>query len=246
MSEDIKHELKAHTSSRMNDEIETVFNEVLSLGGLVERQFQLAVEACHTTDLEKARSVLTMDKKVNRYQAVIEGEVTRFLARRQPTAVDLRMVMMAYKMATDLERIGDEISKIAKFVIHMAVQGQHPCSSVPGYDHLMRMNEVANKSLNLCLDVFARLSVDELGQVMELEEQMDAMLRDGLSDLKTNLKNRCELVDEFLSMAQLFRAYERITDHALNIGENVFYIVKGHAMRQVSSERLDEVLEENA
>jgi phosphate transport system protein len=232
-----------HISRRYNKELENIFNKVLAMGGHVEEQMVRAFESLRKTDATLAREVVSLDRFINGQQTAIDELCLRLLARQQPTAIDLRLVMAALHIVIDLERIGDEITKLSRVVINITESSKIDCNAVPGYEHLVEMTVCAQEMLKLTLDAFANLDIKKALSLLPKEAAADEEYRNAQKLMREHMMANPAQIPEMLDLLNALRAMERVTDHSLNIAEHVFYVVEGSDLRQISSERLAEITE---
>jgi len=225
-----------HISHKFDEEMETLRNQVLKMGGLVEQQIVGAVEAIQSMDVSDAEEIILKDHKVNALEVSIDEHCTRILAKRQPAASDLRMVVAVIKTITDLERIGDEAEKIAKMAIHLSEKDGRFSSRYAGIKHL---GDHVRTMVHDVLDAYARLDVDAALKVVRDDEEADKEYQDLIRMLMTYMMEDPRQISEVLDVIWAARALERIGDHAKNIGEYVIYLVKGKDIRHVDIEQLD-------
>ena len=219
-----------HISHQFDAEMENLRNQVLKMGGLVERQINSAVTALQEMDVAAAEKVILDDHKVNALEVTIDEECTRILAKRQPAASDLRMVVAVIKTITDLERIGDEAEKIGKMAVHISEKDGRFHSHYAGIRHL---GEYVSKMVHDVLDAFARLDVDAALKVVRDDEEADEEYQNLIRLLMTYMMEDPRTISEVLDVIWAARALERIGDHAKNIGEYVIYLVKGKDIRHI-------------
>jgi phosphate transport system protein len=223
--QDISH----HWSRRFNAELEAVRSNVMAMGGMVEEQLRRAVEALEKGDSELGEEVVRDDHKVNRLEVSIDEECSRIIARRQPTASDLRLIMAIIKTITDLERIGDEAEKIGYLASRLASQ-ERP---VDGYRALRHIGELVGSMLHQSLDAFARLDPELAMQVVRddkaVDQEYEALSRQAITLMMEDPRS----IRRVLDMLWVARALERIGDHAKNICEYVVYMVHGKDIRHV-------------
>lgn len=230
-----------HTSKQFDAELESVRGRVLQMGGLVEEQISKAVEALTSGDVALASQVIADDHRVNAMEVSIDENCNHIIARRQPTAGDLRMIMMVVKTITDLERIGDEAEKIARMskLLHETDR-----LSTPRFTDITRMSGLALGMLHKALDAFARLEVGTAVDVAREDLQVDEEFRTILRHLITFMMEDPRTISLSLEILFVAKALERIGDHAKNMGEYVVYMVKGKDVRHTSVEEMErEVLE---
>lgn len=227
-------EIGQHISQRYNEELEAIRNKVLQMGGLVESQTEKAVKALLEQDQDLAKEVSSSDQKVNQMEVEIDEDCTRVIARRQPTASDLRLVIAVVKVITDLERIGDEAEKIARYSKKIA---KNP-SVVVTHSELAHLSKLVLSILHDSLDAFARLDVDEavviLGRDAQINKEFDNLSRLLMTYMMEDPRN----IKNALRVSWCARSLERIGDHAQNICEYVIYLVKGKDVRHTSLEHI--------
>jgi len=233
--------ISPHTSRRYNRDLENIFNKVLAMGGHVEEQMARAFESLRKSDVVLAKEVIGLDRFINRQEAAIDEMCVRVLVRQQPTAIDLRLVMAALHTVTDLERIGDEITKLARVVINLRDSDLIDCSAIPGYDHLVEMTVCAQEMLKITLDAFANLDIKKALTLLPKEAAADDEYRAAQQLMRQYMMAHPEHIPGMLDLLNALRAMERVTDHALNVAEHVFYVVEGSDLRQISPERLAQV-----
>jgi len=223
--QDISH----HWSRRFNAELEAVRANVMAMGGVVEDQLQRAVEALERGDSALGEEVVRDDHKVNHLEVSIDEECSRIIARRQPTAGDLRLIMAIIKTITDLERIGDEAEKIGYLASRLASQ-ERP---VDRYRALRHIGDLVGGMLHESLDAFARLDTDLAMRVVRedkaVDEEYDALSRQAITLMMEDPRS----IRRVLDMLWVARALERIGDHAKNICEYVVYMVHGKDIRHI-------------
>jgi len=224
-----------HISHKFDEEMEDLRHQVLKMGGLVEQQINGAIEALRNTNAPGAEKIILNDHKVNALEVSIDEACTQILARRQPAASDLRMVIAVVKTITDLERIGDEAEKIAKMALNLAEDDTAFHSRYAAIHHL---SDQVKRMVHDVLDAYARLDVDAALKVVRDDEDTDREYQDLIRMLITYMMEDPRTISEVLDMIWAARALERIGDHAKNIGEYVIYLVKGKDIRHLD---LDEV-----
>ncbi len=224
-----------HISHKFDEEMEGLRNQVLKMGGLVEQQISGAIKALQETNASNAEKIILNDHKVNALEVSIDEKCTHILARRQPAASDLRMVIAVIKTITDLERIGDEAEKIAKMALNLAEDDAGFNSRYAGIRHL---GDQVKRMVHDVLDAYARLDVDAAIKVVRDDEDADREYQDLIRMLITFIMEDPRRTSEVLDVIWAARALERIGDHAKNIGEYVIYLVKGKDIRHLD---LDEV-----
>jgi phosphate transport system protein len=225
-----------HTSKQFDAELEAVRARVLQMGGLVENQIRLAVEALTNGDVELMNRVVADDHRVNAMEVEIDETCSQIIARRQPAAGDLRMVMTVIKTITDLERIGDEAEKIARMA---KLLSQRERLNLPRYNEIKHAAEIALDMLRKSLDAFARLDLHTAAQVVRQDEQVDEEFRAIMRYLITFMMEDPRTISTSLEILFVAKAIERIGDHAKNMSEYVVYMVKGRDVRHVTVEEIE-------
>ncbi|MEO6422994.1 MAG: phosphate signaling complex protein PhoU [Candidatus Nitrotoga sp.] len=230
-----------HTSKQFDAELEAVRARVLQMGGLVESQIRLAVEALVNGDVPLMNRVINDDHRVNAMEVEIDESCNQIIARRQPAAGDLRMVMTVIKTITDLERIGDEAEKIARMG---KLLSQRKSLILPRYTEIKHAAEMALDMLRKSLDAFARLDLAYAAQVVRQDELVDEEFRTIMRYLITFMMEDPRTISTALEILFVAKAIERIGDHAKNMSEYVVYMVKGKDVRHVTVEEIErEVLQ---
>ena len=229
-----------HTSKQFDAELESVRSRVLHMGGLVEQQITRAMEALISGDMELIEKTIAADHRVNAIEVELDESCSHIIARRQPAAGDLRLLITVIKTITDLERIGDEAEKIARMakLIHGA-----------GRQHMPRMDlsNVADRALAMLrqsLDAFARLDVSEAMAVVRQDSAVDDQFRAIMRQLITFMMEDPRTITRSLEILFIAKAIERIGDHSKNMAEYVIYMAKGRDVRHVSIDEMEkEILE---
>jgi len=216
-----------HISQQFNQELESVRMHLLEMGGRVERQVQEAVQALIDGDDARAEEVSEGDRDVNAMEISIDEECTRILARRQPAASDLRLIMAIGKANTDLERIGDEANRIARQAIALTTSGRAP----GGYAEVGHLSILVRQMLRDSLDAFARLDAEQAVRVAQADREVDTEYAAAMRGLVTYMMEDARSISRVLNLIWVLRSLERIGDHARNIAEYVVYLVKGKDVR---------------
>ena len=219
-----------HISRRYNEELEDVHNRVLAMGGLVEQQLSDAMKALETLDARISEQVVANDLQVNAMEVALDEECNLILARRQPAASDLRLIVAIIKTITDLERIGDEAERIAKMARDLASE-KHVGRLFTQIHHLgLRSRNM----LRGALDAFAHLDTDEAVKVWSEDRVLDREYEALLRELMTYMMEDPESIPGVLKTIFAARAIERIGDRASNICEYVIFLVKGKDVRHTA------------
>ena len=221
-----------HISKQFDAELEAVRSRVLQMGGLVEEQIVKALDGLSSGDLQALERVIDDDHRVNAMEVGLDESCSQIIARRQPAAGDLRLVMAVIKTITDLERVGDEAEKIARMakLIHGAEQVHLP---------RLELKHVASLALSMlrkALDAFARLDVNAALQVVQQDRGVDDEFRSILRQLITFMMEDPRTITGCLEILFVAKAIERIGDHAKNMAEYVVYMVEGRDVRHTRDE----------
>ena len=227
--------LGQHISQQFDEELEDIRNRVMTMGGLVEQQLADAVSALSNIDAELAEVVITNDYKINALEVAIDEECVQILARRQPAAGDLRLVIAVIKTITDLERIGDEAERVGRMALHFAETGGESKMLV-GMSHL---GETVRNMLHDALDAFARMDTDAAITVAKQDTKADREYESILRELITYMMEDPRAIPNVLDVMWSARALERIGDRARNICEYVIYLVRGKDVRHVSLDQVE-------
>jgi len=225
-----------HIFKQFDADLEAVRSQVLQMGGLVEEQIIHAIDALSTGNNELADQVIANDHRVNALEVAIDENCAHLIARRQPTAGDLRIVMMIVKTITDLERIGDEASKVARMT--KLIHEKNPIAT-PRFNEIKHMGNLVLEMLRKALDSFARLEVASAGQIARQDMQVDEEFRSVLRHLITFMMEDPRTISMFIDILFAAKAVERMGDHAKNMSEYVVYMVKGKDVRHTTLEEIE-------
>lgn len=225
-----------HTFKQYDAELESVRAKVLEMGGLVEQQIVNALDALVSVNPKLAAEVMETDNRVNALEVQVDEDCSHIIARRQPAAGDLRMIMMVVKTITDLERIGDEATKIAR-VAQKIYESDRMYK--PRFNEINTMVSLVREMLRTSLDAFARLDVSKTVDVARQDEQVDEQFRAAMRQLITFMLEDPRTISMSLEVLFVAKAIERIGDHAKNIAEYVVYMVKGKDVRHTSLDEME-------
>ncbi len=225
-----------HLSTQFDSELSAVSTRVMELGGLVESQIQKAIYALSHFSVEVANEVSAIEQQVNAMEVDIDRELSSIIARRQPTAVDLRLLMAISKATANLERVGDEAEKIARMV--RSILEHAAPRSLPSTD-LRVVGDMAAALLRKALDAFARLDTNAAILILKEDDLIDKAFDGFVRKLITYMMEDPRTISASLDLLFLAKAIERIGDHAKNIAELIIYIVKGADVRHVSMEKIE-------
>ena len=222
-----------HTSKQFEAELEATCTRVLQMGGLVEAQIRAAIDGFTEGDEQLLARVAADDHRVNAYEVSIDEACAQLIARRQPAAGDLRLIMAISKIVTDLERVGDEAEKVARMSRSVHERGLQPSHRFPAIRHAATM---AIGMLRKSLDAFARRDAETATEVLAQDPTIDDEFRSILRQLITFMMEDPRTISAALEIVWIAKAIERVGDHAKNMSEQVIYIVKGMDVRHTSVE----------
>ena len=225
-----------HISEQFNEDIETIINLVMKMGGTIEQQLTDALTAINTSDDELVKKVITTDHKINQYEVNIDDDCTRIIAKRQPAAGDLRLIMAISKSIADLERIGDDAKKIAKVALESFSSKQQDL--LLNLDHLGRNVLIM---LQKTLDAFARMDFDAALLIHKNDKKIDHAYEALMRQLMTYMMEDPRSIPQIMTVIWSARALERIGDRCQNICENIIYNVKGKSARHLPYEELNKL-----
>lgn len=224
-----------HISQQFDSELEGIRNRVLAMGGMVEEQIRKAILSLTENDVQLAEKVIENDIKVNAAEVALDEECCHIIARRQPTASDLRLVVAVIKTITDLERIGDQAERIARMAIRLS-ELERPKNE---YSELKNIGEHVAGMVHDTLDAFARLDVDAAVKIakedLKVDSEYDGIMRQALTFMMEDPRS----ITRMLEVMWIARAIERIGDHSKNICEYIVYLVKGKDVRHTSLEKME-------
>jgi len=224
----------AHISGQFNAELDAATSHVLEMGGAVERQVLAALDALTEMDSGSAQAVMESDAAINAMEVAIDDECFRILARRQPAAGDLRLVLAITKVIIDLERIGDESSRVAKQVIALS----EVADSDPARPWSGRIASTVTAMLRSSLDAFARRDAQAALAVARGDETIDQQMEGAMQTLTAIMRRDPAMVDACVTAMWALRSLKRVGDHARNIAEYVIYMVEGVDVRHTELETL--------
>jgi len=226
-----------HTHKQFDAEMEAIRSGVLTMGGLVETQLARAIqmlqeEGDHAAVLD---AVGADEQAINRMQVEIDQQCSQIIAKRQPAAIDLRMVLTVTKIVNDLERVGDETKKIAR---RAAETAQYQRLQQVRHFDVARAAVRARESLQLALDAFARLDVASATEVIDLDSEIDAAFTAITRQLVSYMMEDPRTISAALELLFVAKSIERVGDHAKNIAEAVVQVVRGIDVRHQTAEQI--------
>ena len=228
-----------HLSTQFDAELSGISNRVLEMGGMVESQVAQSLYALKHFSLETAEQVLKQEEKVNQLEVEIDRDLTGIIARRQPTARDLRLLIAVHKTIANLERAGDEAARIARVVQRLVSNGVNtrlPVSDL-GFEA-----ELAVAQLRKALDAFARLDTAKALEVLKQDNQIDQEFEGLLRKLITFMMEDPRTISACIDLVFVAKAIERVGDHSKNLAEAIIYVVKGTDVRHASMSTVENAL----
>ena len=217
-----------HTSTIYQTELEDLRTAVLKMGGKVESQLRQSVLAFSENDKQMAERVLEVEREVNQDHLTIDSMCSEIIALRQPAASDLRMLLGMVRTVSDLERIGDEASKIAKMALNTDPSKR---GFLPRLQTIFQSADLAAAMLRSSLDAFAREDTSDSRQVFASDLELDELYKASVRQLITFMMEDPRTISAALDDLWVAKAIERIGDHAENIAENAIYIIEGEDVR---------------
>jgi phosphate transport system protein len=219
-----------HLSTRFDAELSGVSTRVLEMGGMVEAQVAQAVYALAQFSAEAAGQVLRQEERVNQMEVEIDRDLSAIIARRQPTARDLRLLIAVSRIIANLERVGDEAARIARTVQRLVNAGVSSRLRLPVAD-LGFEAELATAQLRKALDAFARLDTVRAVEVLKTDDQIDQEFDGLMRKLITYMMEDPRTISACIDLVFVAKAIERVGDHAKNLAEAIIYVVKGADVR---------------
>lgn len=219
---------QVHLSKQYDQDLETIRSRVLLMGGLVETQFRDAMQSLHEGSIDLADKVLKSDVEINRLEVSLDSACTNLIVRRQPAANDLRTVMATTKVITDLERIGDEATKIARSAKNLQSRAM-PVKDY--YETIKVIAETAGGMLHDALDAFARLDKELAIRLIGRDALIDHEFHTMMRNLIEYMSDEPLTIAASLDLLWIAKAIERVGDHSTNVAEHVIYIVEGTDIR---------------
>ena len=230
-----------HLSTQFDAELSGISARVLAMGGLAEAQVARAMNALSQFNAEMAADVLTTEDQVNQLEVEIDRDLSAIIARRQPTARDLRLLIAISKAIANLERVGDEAARIARMVLRLVDAGMSSRMRLPVNDVEFEA-QLAIALLRKALDAFARLDTAKALEVLKQDDQIDQEFVGLLRKLITYMMEDPRTISSAIDLVFVAKAIERVGDHAKNLAEAIIYIVKGTDVRHTSMDEVEHVV----
>ncbi|MCZ8095546.1 MAG: phosphate signaling complex protein PhoU [Acidovorax sp.] len=225
-----------HLSTQFDSELNNVSSRVMELGGLVESQIRQAIYALSQFSMDAVEQVVAMEQRVNAMEVEIDHELSSIIARRQPTARDLRLLIAFSKATANLERMGDEAHKMARMVKSIIESGA--ARSLPSSD-LRMAADLASGLLRKALDAFARLDTKAALAILKEDDLIDKEFDGFVRKLVTYMMEDPRTISASLDLLFLAKAIERIGDHSKNVAELIIYLVKGKDVRHTAMDDIE-------
>nr|WP_311196192.1 phosphate signaling complex protein PhoU [Thiothrix winogradskyi] len=227
-----------HTSQKYNHELEEARSKLMTMGGLVETQVTNAIKALLERDSALGEKVAYSDHEINAMEVALDEHCAEIIARRQPAASDLRLLITIIKVITDLERIGDEAEKVGRYAVEMTESATYGDL----HNSLRHLGEHVKIMLSDTLDALARLDVAQAMQVVKNDQQVDDEFDSITRQLYTRMLEDPRYIKDSLNVTWCARSLERVGDHCKNICEYVIYLVKGKDVRHTNLESIRETI----
>jgi len=231
-----------HLSTQFDAELSGISTRVLEMGGMVESQVARAIYALTQFSGDVASEVLMTEERVNAMEIEIDRDLSSIIARRQPTARDLRLLIAISKTIANLERVGDEAARIARAVQRLINIGVSSRLRLPVND-LVYESELAVTQLRKALDAFARLDVDKAVEVLKADDLIDQEFEGLIRKLITFMMEDPRTISSSIDLVFVAKAIERVGDHAKNLAEQIIYIVKGTDVRHNPVETVESMVQ---
>ena len=228
-----------HISSQFDSELNAISTRVMEMGGVVELQLRTAISALSEMDIDAANNVIELEAEVNNFELELDHDISSIIGRRQPTARDLRLLMAMSRTTGNLERAGDEVTKMARMVQSIIQSGE--ARSLPPSE-LRSASELASGLLRKSLDAIARLDIHMALSIIKEDDLIDQEYNGFLRKLMTYIMEDPRTISASLNLLFLAKAIERVGDHAKNIAESTIYVVKGEDVRHSSLESVESLV----
>jgi phosphate transport system protein len=232
----------AHISQQFNEELELIRTQLLTMGGMVERQVHDCIDALLNGDSELAEASQKVDKQTNEMELMIDEQCTTIIARRQPAASDLRLIIAVSKATTNLERMGDEASRICRHAIDLVEEGESP----RGYQEVRHIGNLIREMVKDVLTAFARNDTELAYRVAKMDKSVDQEYSSAMRSLATYMMEDPRSISSVMNVIWVLRSLERIGDHARAMAAHLIYLVSGTDVRHSSLKQIKKtVAEEN-
>jgi len=233
-----------HISNQFNIELEQIRTQMLSMGGMVERQVSDAIDALINGNIELAEKTRERDKLANQMEMDIDQQCTKIIALRQPAASDLRLIIAISRVASDLERIGDESGRISKHAIEIANQPSRQPQI--GYQEVRHIGNLVIEMVRDVLTAFSRGDLEMAYKVAKRDREVDQEYRSAIRSLVTYMMEDPRSITVVLNVMWILRSLERIGDHARSIAIHLIYQVSGEDVRHKSLREIKEAIHDSS
>ena len=230
----------SHISQQFNEELEQIRTELLAMGGIVERQVDQSIEALLTEDVKLAEEALEIDIQTNAMELHIDERCTSIIARRQPAASDLRLIISISKAVVDLERMGDEAGRISKQTVELGKSG----GSQHGFQEVRHIGNLVRTMVKDVLTAFARGDIEQAYRVAKSDKAVDQEYRSAMRTLVSLMMEDPRSISSCLNVIWVLRSLERIGDHSRNMAEHIIYLVSGTNVRHQSLNEMKSAIED--
>jgi len=220
-----------HIYRKFDEDLEDIRANVIQMGAIIEEQIRNAIQSLEQIDPQLAQKVIDRDEDVNDLETLIEEECSLFIAKRAPQAKDLRNVLMMLRMSNDLERMGDESSKIAEATIRINETSR---ITKPKIKSIKKIADLVLVMLKKSLDAFGRLDTTEVVEILEEDKEVDEEYHSHMRELLTFMMEDPRTISNSLELIFVSKALERIGDHIKNISQAIVYTVKGRNVAHAS------------
>ena len=229
-----------HTSNKFNEELEKLRTDFLEMGRTVKQQVTDSLQALLNQDISLAESTRELDRETNRFENQIDKDCEQIIALRQPAAVDLRLVLSINRAIVDLERIGDEASRVAKQAIDLS----NSESSNKSLHEVSHIGELVTEMLCSVLIAFENRDIEMAYKVVKSDKNVDREYQSTMRALITFMMEDSRSISSVLNIIWILRALERIGDHACNLAEQVIYQVSGTDVRHMKTKEIKKIVRE--
>lgn len=229
-----------HTSNKFNEELEKLRTDFLEMGTTVKQQVTDALQALLNQDISLAESARELDRETNRFENQIDKDCEQIIALRQPAAIDLRLILSINRAIVDLERIGDEASRVAKQAIDLSNNE----SSRKSLHEVSHIGELVTDMLSSVLLAFENRDIELAYKVVKSDKHVDREYQSTMRALITFMMEDSRSISSILNIIWILRALERIGDHACNLAEQVIYQVSGTDVRHMKTKEIKKIVRE--
>lgn len=235
----MNNDINKHLSSQFNSDLNNISNHMMEMGGLVEQQMKHVLKAIDTLNVEKLNKVVEIDKKVNQAEVDLDEEIASIIARRQPTARDLRLILAVSKVTSNLNRTGNELVKITE-QLNFMINNDH-IKNIP-IKNIKEIAHISSDLLSRSLYAFARLDIKEALDILKNGDSTLNALNSFARELISFMTKDISLISGYLELMMIVRALEKISDHSKNLAELIIYVVKGENIRYLPFDEIEQII----